>query len=65
LKKITDVVASYHHFATTTYRYFGVSDSHRKNSQELFGQHSLIVTAAPTSNFALILDYLFTVSKQH
>jgi len=43
------VLASCHHFAATAIRYFGVSDGQRKNSQELFGQKTLIVTALLTN----------------
>jgi len=43
-----DVVASYHHFTATAMGYFGVSGGQRKSSQELFRQHTLIVTALLT-----------------
>jgi len=43
-----DAVASYRHFTATAIRYFGVSGGQRKSSQELFRQHTLIVTALPT-----------------
>jgi len=43
-----DALASYHHFTATVIRYFGVSGGQRKkfkSSQELFRQHTFIVTA--------------------
>jgi len=64
LKKITDAVASYHHFTATAVRYFGVSG----------GQSKKFTRALPLAHvdsnysshcFALILDDLFAVSQQH
>jgi len=61
LKKITDAVASYHHFTATAIRYFVVSGGQRKMFARDFP------SAHTDSNyssqcFALILDDLFVVS---
>jgi len=59
LKTITDAVASYHHFTATAIRYFGVSGGlvvKGKSSQELFRQHTLIVTTLLTVSRSLWMN---------
>jgi len=48
LKEITDAVASYHQITAIAIRYFGASGGKGKSSQDLFRQHTLIVTALLT-----------------
>ena len=55
LKKITDAVASYHHFTTTAIRYFGVSSDQRKKfASALLSAH--VDSNCSSHCFALILD---------
>jgi len=61
LKKITDAVASYHHFAATAIRYFDVSGGQRKKfARVLLSAH--VDSNYSSHCFALILDDLFVVS---
>jgi len=62
LKKITDVVASYHHFTATAIRYFGMSDGQRKKlARVLLSAH--VNSNCSSHCFELILDDLFVCSK--
>jgi len=61
LKKITDAVASYHHFTATVIRYFGVSGGQRKKfARALPSAH--VDGNCSSHCFALILNDLFEVS---
>jgi len=61
LKKITDAVASYHHFTATAIRYFGVSSGQRqKFARALLSAH--VDSNCSSHCFALILDELFAIS---
>jgi len=48
LKEITDAVASYHHFTATAIPTLARVVAKGKSSQELFRQHSLVVTVLLT-----------------
>jgi len=60
LKKITDAVASYHHFTATAIRYLGVSGGHRnKFARALPSAH--VDSNCSSYCLAVILDDLFAV----
>jgi len=59
-EKITDAVASYHHFTAITIRYFGVSGGQRKKfARALLSAH--VDSNCSSHRFALVLDDLFAV----
>jgi len=61
LKKLTDAVASYHHFIATAIRYFGVSgDQKKKFARALPSVH--VDSNCSSHCFVLILDDLFAGS---
>jgi len=58
LKRITNAVASYHHFTATAIRYFGVSGGQRKKfARALPSAH--VYSHCSSHCFGLILDDLF------
>jgi len=61
LKKITDDVASYHHFAAAAIRYFGLSgDLRQKLVRDVPFAHN--GSNCPSNCFAVILDGLLAES---
>jgi len=61
LKKITDAVASYHHFTAAAIRYFGVSGGQRKKFTRVISS-AHVDSNCSSRCFALILDGVFAVS---
>jgi len=63
LKKITDAVASSHHFTATAIRFFGVSGGQRKKFARAFAS-AHVDSNCSSHCFSLIVDDLFVVSQQ-